>query len=114
MGVGIRAARPTDCADTQTIIYDMVATYVELLLANTVRVVTDALDAAIRVEVNQDDIEHITERLGKLKIEMWEHAKIPSEARHAFHEAAETVEHFLSLVTIQGDNDNDDREPNNG
>ena len=94
----------------------MVATYVELLMANTIRLVTDALDVAIHIDANQDDIESITERLGQLKIEMWEHAKIPSEARHAFHEAATMVEKFLSLVSVQGDNgdDDDDKELDNG
>jgi hypothetical protein len=94
----------------------MVATYVELLMANTIRLVTDALDVAIHIDATQDDIESITERLGKLKIEMWERAKIPSEARHAFHEAATTIEKFLSLVSVQGDNgdDDNDKEADNG
>jgi len=91
----------------------MVATYVEILLANTIRVVTAALDVAIRVEADESEIEEITERLGQLKIEMWEHAKIPSEARHAFHEAATMVDKFLSLVSVQDDND-EDKEANNG
>lgn len=91
----------------------MVATYVEILLANTIRVVTAALDVAIRVEADESEIEEITERLGQLKIEMWEHAKIPSEARHAFHEAATTVDKFLSLVSVQ-DDDDDDKEKDNG
>jgi len=91
----------------------MVATYVEILLANTIRVVTAALDVAIRVEADESEIEEITERLGQLKIEMWEHAKIPSEARHAFHEAATTVDKFLTLVSVQDDND-EDKEANNG
>jgi len=90
----------------------MVATYVEILLANTIRVVTAALDVAIRVEADESEIEEITERLGQLKIEMWEHAKIPSEARHAFHEAATTVDKFLTLVSVQ--DDDDDKEVNNG
>jgi len=91
----------------------MVATYVEILMANTIRVVTAALDVAIRVEADESEIEEITERLGQLKIEMWEHAKIPSEARHAFHEAATTVDKFLSLVSVQ-DDDDEDKEVNNG
>jgi hypothetical protein len=91
----------------------MVATYVEILMANTIRVVTAALDVAIRVEADESEIEEITERLGQLKIEMWEHAKIPSEARHAFHEAATMVDKFLSLVSVQDDND-EDKEANNG
>lgn len=91
----------------------MVATYVEILMANTIRVVTAALDVAIRVEADESEIEEITERLGQLKIEMWEHAKIPSEARHAFHEAATTVDKFLSLVSVQ-DDDDDDKEKDNG
>jgi hypothetical protein len=90
----------------------MVATYVEILMANTIRVVTAALDVAIRVEADESEIEEITERLGQLKIEMWEHAKIPSEARHAFHEAATTVDKFLTLVSVQ--DDDDDKEVNNG
>jgi len=90
----------------------MVATYVEILLANTIRVVTAALDVAIRVEADESEIEEITERLGQLKIEMWENAKIPSEARHAFHEAATTVDKFLTLVSVQ--DDDDDKEVNNG
>ena len=89
----------------------MVATYVEILMANTIRVVTAALDVAIRAEADESEIEEITERLGQLKIEMWEHAKIPSEARHAFHEAATTVDKFLTLVSVQ---DDDDKEVNNG
>ena len=92
----------------------MVATYVELLMANTIRLVTDALDVAIHIDATQDDIESITERLGKLKIEMWERAKIPSEARHEFHEAATTIEKFLSLISVQGDNGDDDKETDNG
>jgi len=91
----------------------MVATYVEILMANTIRVVTAALDVAIRVEADESEIEEITERLGQLKIEMWEHAKIPSEARHAFHEAATTVDKFLTLVSVQ-DDDDEDKEVNNG
>lgn len=90
----------------------MVATYVEILMANTIRVVTAALDVAIRAEADESEIEEITERLGQLKIEMWEHAKIPSEARHAFHEAATTVDKFLTLVSVQ--DDDDDKETNNG
>jgi hypothetical protein len=90
----------------------MVATYVEILLANTIRVVTAALDVAIRVEADESEIEEITERLGQLKIEMWERAKIPSEARHAFHEAATMVDKFLTLVSVQ--DDDDDKEVNNG
>jgi len=90
----------------------MVATYVEILMANTIRVVTAALDVAIRVEADESEIEEITERLGQLKIEMWEHAKIPSEARHAFHEAATMVDKFLTLVSVQ--DDDDDKEVNNG
>lgn len=93
----------------------MVATYVEILMANTIRVVTDALSVAMRVEVDEAEVENITERLGQLKIEMWEHAKIPSEARHAFHEAATTVDQFLSLMsTQQNEHGDDDMEPNNG
>ena len=94
----------------------MVATYVEILMANTIRVVTAALDVAIRVEADEFEIEEITERLGQLKIEMWEHAKIPSEARHAFHEAATMVDKFLALVSVQGDNgdDDNDKETDNG
>ena len=92
----------------------MVATYVELLMANTIRLVTDALDVAIHIDATQDDIESITERLGQLKIEMWERAKIPSEAHHAFHEAATTIEKFLSLISVQGDNGDDDKETDNG
>jgi hypothetical protein len=83
-------------------------------MANTIRLVTDALDVAIHIDATQDDIESITERLGKLKIEMWERAKIPSEARHAFHEAATTIEKFLSLISVQGDNGDDDKETDNG
>lgn len=90
----------------------MVATYVEILMANTIRVVTAALDVAIRAEADESEIEEITERLGQLKIEMWEHAKIPSEARHAFHEAATTVDKFLTLVSVQ--DDDEDKEVNNG
>jgi hypothetical protein len=93
----------------------MVATFVEVLLANTICVVTAALDVAIRVEADEAEIEQITERLGQLKIEMWERAKIPSEARHAFHEAAVTVEKFLSLVQAQDDDEGDEgKEKNNG
>jgi hypothetical protein len=92
----------------------MVATFVEVLLANTICVVTAALDAAIRVEVDEAEIEQITERLGQLKIEMWERAKIPSEARHAFHEAAVTIEKFLALVQVQDDDDDEGKEKNNG
>jgi hypothetical protein len=91
----------------------MVATFVEVLLANTICVVTAALDVAIRVEADEAEIEQITERLGQLKIEMWERAKIPSEARHAFHEAAVTVEKFLALVQVQ-DDDDEGKEKNNG
>lgn len=91
----------------------MVATYVEILMANTIRVVAAALDVAIRAEADEFEIEEITERLGQLKIEMWEHAKIPSEARHAFHEAATMVDKFLTLVSVQ-DDDDDDKEVNNG
>jgi hypothetical protein len=94
----------------------MVATYVEHLMAETIRLVTDALDVAMYGKADQEFIESITERLGQLKIEMWEHAKIPSEARHAFHEAATMVEKFLSLVSVQCDNgdDDEDKEMDNG
>jgi hypothetical protein len=79
----------------------MVPTQVEIIMANTIRLVSHALDAALKEEVASWEVEQITGLLGRLKIEMWESAKIPSAARHAFHEAATSVENFLNAIEVE-------------